>query len=75
MNQYPKTAVVQAQYSGQQRGNPFLEAKLEELKSKGMWRKDQIAREMGITTTQLTSLMKKYDIAAFWQKPTHEMRT
>lgn len=26
MNQYPKTAVVQAQYSGQQRGNPFLEA-------------------------------------------------
>ena len=24
MNQYPKTAVVQAQYSGQQRGNPFL---------------------------------------------------
>ena len=52
-----------------------LKEKLEELKSKGMWRKDQIAREMGITTTQLTSLMKKYDIAAFWQKPTHEMRT
>lgn len=52
-----------------------LKEKLEELKSKGMWRKDQIAREMGITTTLLTSLMKKYDIAAFWQKPTHEMRT